>query len=491
LPATPKSEKLPLKKRSLKPRTDKNIYAVVPVQRSSLGIFHGEVSVEERRSAGRELRTKVPREAHGAWSRSAHQPSAVEIVIASNKGRMPDLVPLRIARMCASPFAFYRGAATVMAKDLEKTPVTGIHVTIDGDAHLGNFGLYGTPQRDVVFDLNDFDETVIGPWEWDLKRLTASVNLAARENGLSRRERDAAVRRCVGGYVFNMNRLDAMGVLDTWYLHSYPSQHDSLAKTDKKVDAVVRKAIANAAEQTNATLLNKVAEKLPNGQWRFHEDPPVLTRVDKKTRDRVIAALHRYAPTLPRERQFMLSKYRVADVAHRAVGIGSVGTRAYLVMLFGNGETDPLFLQLKEAIPPAHEPYVPDNLTEFAHQGKRVVVGQRILQASSDVMLGWTNIGHRDFYVRQMKNMKGSIPLEWLSGTAFNFYGWACGALLARAHARVGDSAVIAGYCGKASILGDALARWAESYADQTILDHAALVAAFKNDRRVQAMMGK
>jgi uncharacterized protein (DUF2252 family) len=187
----------------------------------------------------------------------------------------------------------------------------------------------------------------------------------------------------------------------------------------------------------------------------------------------------------------MLSKYRVADVAHRAVGIGSVGTRAYLVMLFGNGETDPLFLQLKEAIPPAHEPYVPDNLTEFAHQGKRVVVGQRILQASSDVMLGWTNIGHRDFYVRQMKNMKGSIPLEWLSGTAFNFYGWACGALLARAHARVGDSAVIAGYCGKASILGDALARWAESYADQTILDHAALVAAFKNDRRVQAMMGK
>jgi uncharacterized protein (DUF2252 family) len=480
-----------VKKRAVKTSSPKNIYAILPVQRSSLGIFPGEIPVEERRAAGRALRNKVPREAHGSWSRSSRQQSAVEIVIASNKGRQPELVPLRIARMCCSPFAFYRGAAAVMAKDLEKTPVTGIHVTIDGDAHLGNFGLYGTPQRDVVFDLNDFDETVIGPWEWDLKRLTASVNVAARENGLNRRERDAAVRRCVTGYVFNMNRLETMGILDTWYLHSYPSQHDSLIRTDTKIDAVVRKSIAKAEGQTNVTFLSKVAEKLSSGRWQFREDPPILTRVDQKTRLAVIDALHRYAPTLPRERQFMLSKYRVIDVAHRVVGIGSVGTRAYLVLLFGNGETDPLFLQVKEAVSPAHEPYVPDNLTEFSHQGKRVVVGQRILQASSDVMLGWTNIGRRDFYVRQMKNMKGSIPLEWLSGSTFNFYGWACGALLARAHARVGDSATIAGYCGKPNVLGDSLALWAEAYADQTVLDHAALVSAFRNDRRVQAMMGK
>jgi uncharacterized protein (DUF2252 family) len=264
-----------------------------------------------------------------------------------------------------------------------------------------------------------------------------------------------------------------------------------LIRTDGKVDAVVTKAIAKAASHTNLSLLQKTTEKLPDGTWRFREDPPILTRVDQKTRQQIIEALHTYSSTLPRERQFMLTKYRVADVALRVVGVGSVGTRAYLVLLFGNGESDPLFLQVKEAIAPAHGPYVPDKLTEFAHQGKRVVIGQRVLQASSDVMLGWTNIGSIPFYVRQMKNMKGSIPLEWLSGSSFEYYGWACGALLARGHARVGDPAAIAGYCGTSATLGNSLALWAEAYADQTVLDHAALVNACKKDSKVQAMMGK
>jgi uncharacterized protein (DUF2252 family) len=392
--------------------------------------------------------------------------------------------------MSASPFAFYSGAAAVMAHDLAKTPSTGIQVVIDGDAHLNNFGLYGTPQRDVMFDLNDFDEAVIGPWEWDLKRLTASVNLAARERGLNRRERDASVRQCAEGYRFNLNRLQNMGVLETWYLHAYPGRENPIAKMDTQSKAVFGRAMAKASLQTSAALLQKVADRERGGNWQFLEDPPVLTRVSAKTRKEVTAALYEYASTLPRERQFMLSRYRIADVA-RVVGVGSVGTRAYLVLLFGNGDNDPLFLQVKEAIVPAHAPFVPKLPRELSHQGRRVVVGQRILQASTDVMLGWTQMDGLPYYVRQMKNMKGSIPIEWLTGTSFNFYAFCCGAILARAHARVADVARIAGYCGKATILDDELARWAESYGNQTVLDHADLVKAVRGNRQVQAMVGK
>jgi uncharacterized protein (DUF2252 family) len=450
--------------------------------------LRGELPLSERYAAGKALRTKLPLQAHGEWSRDPAHPGPVELVMRSNEGRQPHLVPLRLARMIASPFAFYRGAASVMAHDLGSTSCTGIHAVLDGDAHLNNFGLYGTPQRDVVFDLNDFDETMIGPWEWDLKRLTASVNLAARENGMNRRERDAAVKRCVVGYRTNMRRLHSMGVLETWYLHAYPGRENPLGKMDAKSQAVSRKLVAKAATQTNAMLLRKVADKLAKGRWRFREDPPVLTRVDSSTRESVEEALEAYATTLPREREFMLKKYRIADIAHRVVGIGSVGTRAYLVMLFGNGDGDPLFLQVKEATKAVHRPFVSGALEEFSHDGKRVVTGQAALQASTDVMLGWTQIGRLPYYVRQMKNMKASVPVEWLTGTAFNFYGWACGAVLARAHARTTDAAIIAGYCGKSSSLDDALTLWAEAYADQTVLDHAALVKALKNDKKVQAL---
>lgn len=445
----------------------------------------------ERRQQGKDLRNRVPREVHAEWKRSKDHPGAVEVVIRSNRGRQMDLIPLRLARMSASPFSFYRGATAVMAYDLARTPVSQIPVVMDGDAHLNNFGLYGSPQRDVIFDLNDFDETVIGPWEWDLKRLTASVNLAARENGIGRKERDAAVRRCVRGYRENMNRLQNMGVLETWYLHAYPGRENPLITVDSKSQAVLRKAVDKAAQHTNINLLQKIAIKQPGGDWRFRDDPPVLKRTDEKTRQVVTEALYAYAPTLPRERQFMLTRYRVADVAHRVVGVGSVGTRAYLVLLFGNGDPDPLFLQVKEAIVPAHAPFVPRPLKEFAHQGKRVVMGQRAIQSSTDVMLGWTQIGMLPFYVRQMKNMKGSIPVEWLSGTTFSLYAWACGSILARAHARTTDAACIAGYCGKSNVLDNALAIWAEAYANQTVLDHAELVKAVKSDAKVQAMMGK
>jgi uncharacterized protein (DUF2252 family) len=281
-----------------------------------------------------------------------------------------------------------------------------------------------------------------------------------------------------------------MGVLETWYLHAYPGRENPLIKFDPKSKAVWAKAVAKAALQTNQALLAKTAEKI-NGKWRFREAPPVLTRVDNATKNAVERALIEYSDTLHRERKFMLSRYHVADVAFRVVGVGSVGTRAYLALLFGNGDNDPLFLQVKEAITPALDPFVARaGRNEFSHEGKRIVTGQRALQASTDVMLGWTQIDGRPYFVRQMKNMKGSIPIEWLSGEAFDFYVWACGALLARAHARTTDIALIAGYCGNSGVLDEALATFAESYADQTILDHAALVQAVKNDSAVQEMMG-
>ena len=397
---------------------------------------------------------------------------------------------MRMGRMAASPFTFLRGSACVMASDLSMSPVSGIGVIIGGDAHLNNFGFYGTEQRDVVFDMNDFDEVTIGPWEWDLKRLAASVNIAGRENGLNRRERAAAVERGVAGYRFNVKRLESMGLLDIWYLHAFPGRLSPVTKIDNKSQAVIRKVLAKALATDNHALLPKIAECKSDGTWTFREDPPILTRVSPATKAMVIDALNRYTETLPRERRFMLSRYYVADVAHRIVGVGSVGTRAYLVLLFGNGDDDPLFLQVKEAPPPAHAPYVPALPKEFLHNGWRVVMGQRALQAANDPMLGYTDIDGRHYYVRQMKNLKASIPVEWLTGSSFNFYAWSCGALLARAHARVGDTARISGYCGNSNVLDKAISQWAESYGDQTVEDHAGLVDSIKSGKTKATVEG-
>jgi uncharacterized protein (DUF2252 family) len=313
-----------------------------------------------------------------------------------------------------------------------------------------------------------------------LKRLVASVNVAGRQNGLTRRERAAGVMRCVQGYRFNAMRLEGMGVLDVWYLHAYPGRENPVLKLDPKSKAVLAKTIAKAMRTDNRNLLPKVADRKGDGSWSFRNDPPVLTRVSKETKARVIEALNRYALTLGPERRMMLGRYHVANVAHRVVGVGSVGTRAFLALLFGVGEDDPLFLQVKEAVAPAHAPYLPPLPEEYRHNGKRVVTGQRALQASSDPMLGYTTMDGRDYYVRQMKNLKASIPVEWLTGASFNFYAWACGALLARAHARTGDPAYIAGYCGNSDVLDEVLAEWAESYGDQTEQDHATLLASIK-----------
>jgi uncharacterized protein (DUF2252 family) len=440
---------------------------------------------EKRREFGKSLREKTPRESHSDWQPAADRPDPVDIVIATNAGRQAHLIPLRMSRMAALPFAFLRGSVAIMAWDLAGTPATGVNVVMNGDAHINNFGLYGTPQRDAVIYLNDFDEVTIGPWEWDLKRLIASINVLGRENGLNRRERRLAVTGCVEGYRERMKELQDMGVLDLWYLHNVVDRllDPKALKIDSKSRAIIKKAAEKALKQNNASLLGKVAERAVNGAWRFKEDPPELTSIDEETRGKIIDALNVYSTTVAPERRFMLHRYHVADVAHRVVGVGSVGTRAYLALLFGNGDDDPVFLQIKEALPPAHGQYLPPLPEAFAHDGLRVIKGQKVLQASSDPLLGWTTIDDRPFYVRQMKNLKGSIPMEWLSGTPFNFFSRGAGILLARAHARTGDAAVIAGYCGGSDVLDEALADWAEAYGEQTVDDHAALLKAIESGR--------
>jgi len=450
-----------------------------PLQKFNLGSTM--VPWKDRHAEGKELRIKVPRESLAEWKPGEKRPDPLKLLAESNKGRQAHLVPLRMGRMAASPFAFLRGSACVMASDLSTSPISGIPVVMDGDAHMNNFGMYGTPQQQVVFDLNDFDEATIGPWEWDLKRLVASINVAGRQNGLNRRERATAVRRGVDGYRFNINRLESMGVLDVWYLHAYPGRDNPIAKIDPKSKAVFAKTLAKALQTNNRTLLPKIANRGSNGKWTFRNDPPVLTTLPTEAKKKVIEVLNRYALTLSPERRMMLGRYHVEDVAHRVVGVGSVGTMAYLVLLFGVGDNDPLFLQVKESVAPAAAPYLPPLSDEFRHQGKRVVIGQRALQASSDPMLGYTTWDGRDYMVRQMKNLKASVPVEFLTGVSFNFYAWACGAILARAHARTGDPAHIAGYCGNSTVLDDALALWAESYGNQTEADHTALLAAIKS----------
>jgi len=447
-------------------------------------------SWETRYEQGKALRQQTPRESQATWTPEVSRADPVATVMTSNVGREERLVPLRMGRMAASPFAFLRGASAVMAGDLACTPISGPQVIIDGDAHIKNFGLYGTPQRDVVADINDFDETTIGPWEWDLKRLVASVNTSGRENGLDAKERRAAVVRCVAGYSQNARRLMKSGILETWSTFAYAELGrnekaiEALGvKIDNKFRAILRKVTKKALRTRNDTLLEKVARQQKDGMWRFVEDPPILTTIDKATRQKVIASLVEYGETLPPEFRFMFQRYSVADVCHRVVGVGSVGLRAYLVMLFGNGDNDPLFLQVKEAVAPAHAPYLPSVDFRIAHEGRRVVALERTLQSLGDPLLGYTTIEGRHYYVRQMKNLKASMPVEFLTGEPFEFWGWVCGALLARAHARTGDIARIAGYIGSSDIFAAALADFAEAYGDQTEYDHAALVEAVATGR--------
>ncbi|WP_152045143.1 DUF2252 domain-containing protein [Aureimonas psammosilenae] len=446
---------------------------------------------EKRRAAGKVLREAVPHSAHGPSEPIRKRPDPVRLIERAHKGRQADLVPLRVARMASSPFAFLRGTAHVMAWDLAQMPNTGIDVVLDGDAHIANFGLFGTPQGDMVLDLNDFDEVTIGPWEWDLKRLVASIVVAARASKAHRGERRAAVEAAVTGYRQTVADLAPLGSIEVWGRMALATDLNFAGVSmDEASRAIIEKAVQKARRRNNRSLLDQIVERQVNGGWRFRQDAPILTRVDEETRQAVTTGLEHYADTLPRERRFMLNRYHVVDVAHRVVGVGSVGTRAYVAMLCGNSDLDVLFLQVKEAVTPALAPYVPGMPAPYNdHEGERVIYGQRLLQAVGDPLLGWTSIAGRPFYVRQMKNMKGDIPASCMSGRPLQFFAYAYGALLARAHARTGDAAAISGYCGgnHNTTFANALTDWAESYADQNEADHSRLVEAIEEGRLTAA----
>lgn len=337
---------------------------------------------DKRRRAGKRLRAEVPHASQATLASDPDRPDPIALIEAAHKGRQPHLIPLRVARMASSPFAFLRGAAHVMAWDLSRGPRSGIDVVMNGDAHTDNFGLFGTPQRDIVLDLNDFDEVTIGPWEWDLKRLAAGLAVATADAGAPASERRAAVMEAVCAYQHTMRRLAPQGSLDVWYQTTRADAPDMAGlQMDAEARAVVRRAVDKARRRNNRSLLAQVAERRTDGSWQLQTDPPILTPVDEATREGVVTGLERYAETLPRERRFMLDRYHVVDVAHRVVGVGSVGTRAYLALLFGNSDADALFLQVKEAVRPAHAPYLPGVPAPFSgHEGERVIYGQRLLQ---------------------------------------------------------------------------------------------------------------
>ena len=440
----------------------------------------------ERQERGRVARQGVPRSAHAGWTPAPVRPDPIELLKAQDADRIPELVPIRYVRMMASPFAFLRGSATVMAHDLAGAPRTGIQAQLCGDAHLSNFGAYASPERALLFDLNDFDETLPGPWEWDVKRLAASFVVAGRENGFDAAECREAAQASVASYRRRMAEFSQMGELEVWYSRVGEEEVRGLlsdAKARKRTTRKLSKNVRKARGRDSLQALSKLT-RVTGGRRMINDDPPLLVRIpeEDEVRSQVYAVLESYKRTLQEDRRHLLDRYRFVDAARKVVGVGSVGTRAYVVLLEGRDESDPLFLQVKEAGASVLERYVESNTYE--HHGHRVVAGQRLMQAASDIFLGWfRGTGGRDFYWRQLKDMKGSAIVEDMSADELVLYGGLCGWTLARAHARSGDRVQIAGYLGKSERFDRAIAEFAQAYADQTERDHAALCAAVKSGR--------
>ncbi|MFI8243204.1 DUF2252 domain-containing protein [Streptomyces sp. NPDC085866] len=441
------------------------------------------------KAEGKALRTSVPRSAHRTLDLDGARPDAVTAVEESNAGRIPELTPIRVGRMAATPFAFLRGSAGLMAHDLARTPMTRIGAQICGDAHAANFGLYGDARGGLVIDLNDFDETVHGPWEWDLKRLAASLVLAGREAGADEDTCRKAANDAAGAYRRTMRLLAKLSVLDAWNaiadeeLVSHTDAHDLLGTLER----VSEKARAN----TSGRFAAKSTEEVADGGRRFVDAPPVLRRIPDAEAAAVAAALEPYVATLSEDRLPLLARHAVHDVAFRVVGTGSVGTRSYVVLLLDH-RGQPLVLQVKEARPSALVPHLATAGFEAApveHEGRRVVLGQKRMQVVSDILLGWTTVDGRPYQVRQFRNRKGSVDPAALAADQVDDYGRMTGALLARAHAHSADPRLIAGYCGKNEELDEAMADFAVAYADRTEADHAELVAAVRSGR-IAAEMG-
>lgn len=435
---------------------------------------------EEGLAAGKALRDGLPRGDHGRWKPSATRRDPVAVLVESNRNRVPELVPIRYGRMLRSPFTFLRGSAGLMAYDLSTTPSTGLRVQACGDCHLLNFGAFATPERNLIFDINDFDETLPAPWEWDLKRLCASFAVAVRDNNLSdEAARDAAVA-CAGAYREHMRECSKMSPLDVWYERMDAQTLIDLAP-DQKTKKLREEAAAKARRRIGEYLVPKLTTEV-DGRHRLVDQPPVLFHVAEKGAGKLFReALEGYRASLADDRRVLFDRYRLEDSAVKVVGIGSVGTRCF-VGLFMSPEGHSLLLQFKEACPSVLAPYAGKSV--YANQGQRVVVGQRLMQSSSDIFLGWTRSARGiDFFGRQLRDMKFSAETSGASAARSKVYARLCGTVLARAHARSGDAAMISGYLGKSDSFDLAMGEFALAYADQTIRDHAALVAAAKAGR--------
>jgi uncharacterized protein (DUF2252 family) len=417
------------------------------------------------------------------------RPDSVELLEAQARDRIQELLPIRYGRMMASPFAFLRGSAIVMAQDLAGTPKTGIQAQLCGDAHLLNFGAYASPERALLFDLNDFDETLPGPWEWDVKRLAVSFVVAGRDNGFDAADCRNAARAVTASYRQRMTRFSEMGELGVWYSRIGEEEVKGVlteARAGKKTTKKVSKNVRKTRGRDSLHALSKLT-RVVDGRRVINDDPPLLVRIPEgdEVRTQINAILESYKRTLQDDRRQLLERYRFVDAARKVVGVGSVGTRAYVVLLEGRDRDDPLFLQVKEAGASVLERYVESSPYEHhEHHGHRVVAGQRLMQAASDIFLGWfRGTEGRDFYWRQLKDMKGSAKVESMSADELVLYAGICGWALARAHARSGDRVQIAAYLGKSERFDRAVSDFAAAYADQNERDHAALCAAVKSGR--------
>ncbi|WP_406862046.1 DUF2252 domain-containing protein [Streptomyces sp. HUAS MG47] len=444
-------------------------------------------AADSPKERGRRLRERVPRSAHAELVLGDDRPDAVRAVEESSRGRVPELAPIRVGRMAATPFAFLRGSAGLMAHDLAGSPVTGIPTQICGDAHAANFGLYGDARGRLVIDLNDFDETVVGPWEWDVKRLAASLVLAGREAGATEDMCRAAAFDAVGAYRRTMRLLAKLPAFDAW---NAIADEELVSHTDARdllgtLERVSEKARNNTSARFAAKSTEAVTDADGTTGRRFVDAPPVLRRVSDAEAAAVAASLGAYLETVSEDRLPLLARYAIHDVAFRVVGTGSVGTRSYVVLLLDH-RGEPLVLQVKEARPSALLPYLPAvgfDAAQAGHEGRRVVLGQKRMQVVSDILLGWTTVEGRPYQVRQFRNRKGSVDPAALAADQMDDYGRMTGALLARAHAHSADPRLLAGYCGKNEEFDDAVASFAVAYADRTEADHADLLTAVRTGR--------
>ena len=459
---------------------------------------HDYRTVEERVARGRAWRDVAPIEGHAKYAINRRRKDPVGILRTQDDARVQDLVPIRYGRMSASAFAFYRGSAAIMAYDLSSQKWTPGHTQLCGDAHLSNFGVFASPERDLVFDVNDFDETLTGPFEWDVKRLVASFVLASRDRGFKRKEARTAVRAALQAYRAAITELAHLGTLDVWYtrideqmLLDAIAQMGSQRGKGKGMKRATKTATANfdaARHKTSMKAAQKLTEAV-DGHHQFREDPPLLSRAATEEYRRLVAVgFADYRATLPQDRRRLLERYHLIDVAQKVVGVGSVGTRAGILLLSGRDEADPLIMQFKEATTSVLEPYV--GASTASQHGERVVQGQRYMQAASDIFLGWVRgEGGRDFYVRQLHDMKGSVDTTTIQPIGLTTYARLCGATLARAHARGGDAVAIDAYLGTDDSFAEVLEEFAQVYADQAEQDYGQLQQAI-TEGKIQVQTG-